>query len=92
MSGHQYWRAELCSSQEVGGTLIGEDRLVVMAGVESGKWYPDIIMRCPPLSSLLSCSYIPLDSVFYKVVQRMDVFDKVWKPYFDHLEEYDISM
>ena len=52
--------------QEIGGTLIGEDRLVVMAGIE---WYqihqthgfhvfdailfiPDIIMSRPPLSSL----------------------------------------
>ena len=28
-----------CPSQEVGGTLIGEDRLVVMAGAESVEWY-----------------------------------------------------
>ena len=26
-------------SQEVGGTLIGEDGLVVMAGAESVEWY-----------------------------------------------------
>ena len=57
--------------QEVGGTLIGEDRLVVIAGAEIGRmvsntsnvWFPcvwchsihsvpDIIMSCPPLSSL----------------------------------------
>jgi hypothetical protein len=27
------------TSQEVGGTLIGEDGLVVMAGAESVEWY-----------------------------------------------------
>ena len=29
----------ISSPQEVGGTLIGEDRLVVMAGAESVEWY-----------------------------------------------------
>ena len=29
----------LFSSQEVGGTLIGEDGLIVMAGMESMEWY-----------------------------------------------------
>ena len=29
-----------CESQEVGGTLIGEDGLMVMAGAESVECYP----------------------------------------------------
>ena len=29
----------VCTSQEVGGTLIGEDGLVAITGAESGEWY-----------------------------------------------------
>ena len=55
-------------SQEVGGTLIGEDGLVVMAGAESVEWYqiikhmvtiysvPAIFMSRPPLSVWYSTS------------------------------------
>jgi hypothetical protein len=52
-------------SQEVGGTLIGKDRLMVIAETEYVEWYeiqihsfhvfdavPGIIMSSPPLSSL----------------------------------------
>jgi hypothetical protein len=61
----------VCVPQEVGGTLIGEGRLVVMvmAGAEyemvSNTWFsgvchsiysiPAIIMIPPPISSLLWC-------------------------------------
>ena len=33
------WGTLLYITQEVGGTLIGEDGLVVMAGAESVEWY-----------------------------------------------------
>jgi hypothetical protein len=33
VAGHITW------AQEVGGTLIGEDRVVVMAGAEEMEWY-----------------------------------------------------
>ena len=46
------------SGKQIGGTLTGEDELVVMAGTvsnTSNTWFeaiPAIIMSCPPLSSL----------------------------------------
>ena len=37
----RWWNFDLivCTPQEVGGTLIGENRLVVMAGAESVGWF-----------------------------------------------------
>ena len=45
----------VCIAQEVGGTLIGEDRLVVMAEAELVEWYQ--IHGLLPFHSLHSSHY-----------------------------------
>ena len=58
---HSQWKHN--HAQEVGGTLIGEDGLVVMAGAESVEWYQIHVVDAVPASCVIMVSDLQVEDL-----------------------------